>query len=164
MRLHPRTLIVSFVMAAASAAVAGTVNVTFVNESAFSDAGNSRWEEQSNLAALATHLKGLGQRYLRPDQVLNVEVLDVDLAGTVRHTRRADVRVVNGRADWPRINLRYSLEDAGKAVSSGEEMVADMNYSRGMSNTFDTGPLYYEKRMLDRWFKTRIAEGRPATH
>ena len=164
MRLHPHTLIFSCVMAAASAAMAGTVNVTFVNETAFSDAGNSHWDEQANLAALATHLKGLGQRYLRSDQVLNVEVLDVDLAGTVRHTRRSDVRVVNGRADWPRINLRYSLEDGGKAVRSGEESVADMNYTRGMSSTLDTGPLYYEKRMLDRWFKTRIAEGRPATH
>jgi hypothetical protein len=91
---------------------------------------------------------------------LKVEVLDVDLAGTLRQSPRgASVRVLRAGADWPRIHLRYTLESGGKAAASGDEWVADMDYARGVSGFRDSLPLYYEKRMLDAWFKARFGKG-----
>lgn len=149
--------------AAAPAATAGTVAVSFVNAPSFEDAGTTSWEEQANLKALAEHLQGLGRRMLPPNQVLKVEVTDVDLAGSRRPTRLgSEIRVLRGGADWPRINLRYTLEVDGKPVRSGEERVADLDYARGISKYRESQSLYYEKRMLDDWFKARFADGNAA--
>ena len=149
---------------AAGAAGAGTVNVSFVNAPSFEDAGTTSWEEQANLKALAAHLQGLGQRLLPANQALKVEVLDVDLAGLVRPGRDgSSVRVLRGGADWPRIKLRYVLEADGKTLSQGEEWVSDMNYARSVPSAYrDSQSLFYEKRMLDAWFKARFAEVKTA--
>ena len=145
---------------AATAAGAGTAHVSFVNAPSFEDAGNTTWDEPANLQALSTHLQGLAQRTLPAGQHLKVEVLDVDLAGTVRPSvRGSSVRVLRGGADWPRIHLRYTLEADGTPVASGDERIADLNYARGLSSARDSQSLYYEKRMLDAWFKTRFGEG-----
>ena len=95
-----------------------------------------------------------------------VEVLDVDLAGSTRPSRRGgfDLRVVRGKGDWPRISLRYTLEEDGKPVRSGEEAVEDMDYTHGLVGYRKSVPLYYEKRMLDKWFRARFAEGRAAAY
>ena len=84
-------------------------------------------------------------------------MLQVDLAGTVRVASTA--RVMNGGSDWPRLLLRYRLEAPGRAPLSSEEWVSDQNYLRGMTSYGDSGPLYYEKRMLTRWFKARFTGG-----
>ena len=159
-----RALLVSCITVAACAAHAGSVTVSFVNAPGFSDAGATRWDEGADLRALARHLEALGQRHLPPEQVLKVEILDVDLAGTVRPSRQArrDLRIVKGGADWPRISLRYTLEVSGKPLLSGEESLADMNYSRGFVGERGSDPLHYEKNMLDVWFKARFLERRAA--
>ena len=167
MRLHIHALFLTcFAAAVASDATAGTVTVSFVNASSFSDAGPTRWEEDANLKALASHLQGLGQKYLPADQVLKFEVLDVDLAGTTRPSRRSgtNVRFVKGGVDGPRISLRYTLEVNGNPARSGEESLADINYARGLTTARESAPLFYEKRMLDEWFKARFVEGRNLSH
>jgi hypothetical protein len=160
-----RTLLLSALFAGVASAVsAGTVDVSFVNPSSFEDAGTTSWEEQANLNALAAHLAALGQRLLPAHHTLKVEVLDVDLAGSVRPSRGgSSVRVLRGGADWPRIKLRYVLQAEGKTVSQGEEWVADTDYARGVASAYRDSPsLFYEKRMLDAWFKARFAEVRTA--
>ena len=149
---------------AVSSALATPVDVSFVNPPGFSDAGIAGWERDANLLSLAKHLQALGARHLSADQVLKVEVLDVDLAGSMRPWPRAgrDLRVVEGGADWPRITLRYSLQGGGKPGLSGEESLADLNYTRGFTGQRATRPLHYEEHMLDVWFKARIVERRVA--
>ena len=147
---------------AVSAALATPVEVSFVNPPGFSDAGSTVWERDANLRALAEHLQSLGARYLSADQTLKVEVLDVDLAGSMRPSVRAghDLRVVRGAADWPRINLRYTLQGGGQPGLSGEESVADLDYSHGFTAQRASRPLHYEEHMLDVWFKARLVERR----
>jgi hypothetical protein len=159
----PRTLLtLGLAAAAVSSAVAGVIDVSFIEPARFTDAGATPWERQSRLNDLAGHLKALGQRLLSPDQTLKIEVLDVDLAGEPRPSAHAgrDLRIVRGGADWPRIQLRYTLTADGKPLLSGEETVADLNYTQGLDSGRNTEPLYYEKRMLDRWFKVRLVERR----
>ena len=160
MRLPIRMLVGPSLLAAVFAAAAGTVNVTFINASSYWDAGNSSWDEEANLKLLERHLQRLGQRLLPADHVLKLDVLQLDLAGTVRAFHRADtrVRVVTGGADWPRIHLRYTLEADGKPLASGQEWVADLDYSRGVPGRVSNEDLYYEKRMLDMWFKARFVD------
>lgn len=51
----------------------------------------------------------------------------------------------------------------GKQVAGGEEWVADLNYTHGLSTRMDTDPLRYEKRMLNLWFKARFVDALAAT-
>jgi len=165
MQFHLHALVAAFVAAAVSTgAMAGEVKVSFAKQAGDADAGQSPWEEQATLEALAKHLRALGQRHLPGDHVLKVELLDVDLAGIVRPSRRTGVplRVVNGGADWPRIKLRYVLEAPGQAPLSGEESVTDMDYAHSLGASRASEPLHFEKQMLDSWFKARFVERRAA--
>lgn len=149
----PLVLAVLACMAAAPA-LAGVAEVRFVEPQKFTDAGRGGVETGRTTENLGEHLKALAKR-LPASQVLRIEVLDVDLAGRLEWHRGQEIRVLAGRADWPRITLRWQLEDGGRPVASGEDRIADMSY-------LETGPdrtgeaLGYEKRMLDRWFAGRF--------
>ena len=161
MRVHTRNfLLACLTAAAATPVVAGVAELSFVDSARFADTGSTPWERQANLNTLTSHLQVLAKHHLGANQVLKIEVLNVDLAGEPQPSRRAgrDLRIVRGKADWPRIQLRYTLEAAGKPLLSGEETVADMDYSHGLQSDRYTEPLRYEKRMLEHWFKTRLIE------
>lgn len=151
---------------AASATQAGGVEVKFDARATFTDAGSTPYEREQRLAALAEHLKTLGQRWLRDDRSLNIELLDLDLAGTLRPAPRpagTEVRVLRGRADGPHIELRYSLSDASHVLSSGHETLFDAGSLRPLPGQDSGGgdPLRHEKRLLDHWFAQRFAAEEP---
>lgn len=142
----------------AAAASAGTVEVATQPTANYVDAGKTTWDAQSNVQTLTRYLQRLGKDLLPAGHVLKVELLDVDLAGTQFGDR---ARVVTGGADWPRIRLRYTLQAPGQPVRTAEEVVQDMNYTRGLVGVRDE-PLPYEKRMLRAWFRERFASpGQP---
>lgn len=144
--------------AAGAGHAAGVVDVSFVAPERYTDAGDDGRTRTDNLARLSDHLVRLGQRFLGDGQSLTIEVLDVDLAGRMKPVGgRGELRVVNGRIDWPRMSLRYRLEAGGRVLQSGAESVADVNYLVGASTRHDADPLRYEKAMLDGWFKAHFA-------
>jgi DUF3016 family protein len=144
--------------APAGAAVA----VTFQEPDRYTDIGDYGWERDANVKELERYVLGLGAKYLSPQQNLRIEVLDVDLAGWPRWGGRApqQVRVLTGRADWPIIRLRYTLESPGKPAESREETVSDSGYLQHGLRTNANESLHYEKRMLEAWFKGRFAAAR----
>lgn len=144
----------------AGAVHAGKVEVVFVDPVSYTDVGATRWDEQRNLREIERHLRGLGERFLPPGQTLTVEVLEVDLAGALRpQLGGTELRVLTGDADFPRMRLRYSLAGDGQQ-RSGDERLADLDYTRGLANRGDSETLFYEKRMLSAWFKARFVNGR----
>jgi hypothetical protein len=146
----------------ATSAAHAAVVVSFPEARHYSDAGNHR-EGNRTADELKRHLELLGERYLSPSQTLKIEVLDIDLAGRTRHfTHRgfSEIRVLNGGADWPSMKLRYTLESAGKISDAREETVADMAYLLRPAPRASSESLYYEKRMLDDWFRRRFVERR----
>jgi len=159
MRIHSflGAAVAAFMSVPADAAVV----VSFPEPERYSDAGDN-WQLDENLAGLKRHLEQLGERYLPSSQTLTVEVLDIDLAGRPRYFPRRglpDIRVLDGRADWPMIKLRYTLASEGKTIDTREETVSDSNYLQ-RSATRPSERLYYEKRMLDEWFRARFVAPR----
>lgn len=153
-----KTLALPLLACVAAAASAGTVDVQLNNPANFSDAGTAAWEEQDNAEALARHLQALGQKWLPAGHQLQVELLDIDLAGTVRYGGREPVRVVRGGADFPRLHLRYTLQAPGQPAVRGEEHLADLDYTRRIGqHRAAREDLFYEKRMLGDWFRQRFA-------
>jgi hypothetical protein len=145
-------------------AVSAAVTVSFPEAGRYIDAGN-HWDEERTIGEIRRHLEVLGERHLSPSQTLKIEVLDVDLAGRTRYFVRgglSEIRVLQGRADWPSLKLRYTLESDGKVSDSAEETVADMSYLFIPAPRASSESLYYEKRMLDTWFRQRFVEGRKA--
>jgi hypothetical protein len=137
-------------------AAAPPVEVSFVDPAHYTDAGNDPGDARSNEEALARCLRDLGRRYLAPRQSLEIGVLDIDLAGTVRPAQISPIRVLRGGADWPRVKLRYTLREDGSVVSQGEEVVADLDYLHQSQVAGNAVPLAYEKRMLENWFRKRF--------
>jgi hypothetical protein len=157
MRLRTAMLL-SCSICAATAAMAGTVDVKFDDPASYGIQDRTRADEEATLQALAQHLQQLGARYLPADQQLRIEVQDVVLAGSVRPSRSGvPLRIVRGDSDFPQIKLKYTLEANGRPIRSGDEWVKDMNYSRGYQSARASDPLHYEKHMLDEWFRERFA-------
>jgi hypothetical protein len=151
-----RTLILIATLASA-AATAGTVEVRFIEPDKFADARDGVHSREDVLKTLEERLKQLGAKKLPASQTLQVEVLDIDLAGDAfPRVALRDTRVLRGRADWPRMHLRYTLREGDKVIKSGEDRIADMNYLMGSLRASQDSPLPYEKRMLDNWFDERI--------
>jgi len=109
---------------------------------------------------IEAYLRSLGDRYLPPQITLRIEILDISLAGRSRQSPRATwpVRSMTGEADWPRFDLRYTLESGGKSSAQVEETVVDRNYLRRLESRYQLLALPYEMRALEEWFKVRFAE------
>lgn len=131
-----------------SVQAAGQVDVRWLEPETFSDAGRSVADRDRVTQALAAHITRLA-RGLPSGQTLTIEVTDLDLAGDIRPASWHEVRVLRGRADWPRMSLRYTLQSEGQTLKRGEARLSDMNYSF----TTRHEDLGYEKRMIEQWFK-----------
>ena len=149
-------------LAAASAgsdAVAG-VRVTYGDPDRFIDAGDRSNDPVKVAKALAMHLEGLGSRLPAGTDVA-IEILDVDRAGRPRMNLPTGIRVMNGRADMPCIELGYTVSRQGQQEPARRERVCDPDYLDFAHPPSATGdPLVYEKRMLDDWFERRFGQGR----
>ena len=152
-----RSAIAVAALLAVSAHAAGTVQCSFVNPEKFADVRDRAYSAEQNLKTLEQIVLSVAAPYVADGQTLKVEILDVDLAGEVRPGARLwDVRVLRGRADWPRITLRWSLEGAGRAPTSGQAVVQDMAYLQRIAPPLADTALIYERRMLSEWFKAQF--------
>jgi hypothetical protein len=165
MRSAPfRTVLTLLACVAAMTAHAGAVDVRYDASKVHSDAGNTAAQRERHLEALAEHLRMLGAQRLPADRALEVELIDLDLTGTLRISRRTpgEVRVVTGRADGPRIELAYTLRDAsGTTLRSGSESLHDVDLQRlgDLRDANAADPLRQEKVLLDHWFEARFGSG-----
>jgi hypothetical protein len=144
-------------LAAAPAFAAGSVEVAFKAAHGWADAGRSGVEIERTQARIGQILKAQAAR-LPEGQALAITVTDIDLAGTLRPVRNGqEVRVVNGRADAPRIALHYVLRAGAKVLREADETVTELNYFSTLEPRAAREPLPYETQMLERWFAQRFA-------
>ncbi len=160
--LPSKRLAAALVLLAAAVlpAQAGEVEVKFIEPDKFSDAGRSRLDRERTLKGLGDYLQALG-RELPEGQTLRLEVTDLDLAGNLEPfgwRRMDEVRVLRGRADWPHLNLRYTLQAEGRTLKTGDAHLADLSYMYALrGRELGQGDLAYEKRMVRRWFDETFA-------
>lgn len=148
----------SLILALAVTPASAEVIVSFNAPERYTDAGHRVADRDAVARALTRHLQRLGERHLAADQVLRIEVLDIDLAGRFEPWRphAQDVRFLR-EVTWPRITLRYTLETGGHPAQAVEEKVIDQNYLTRIGVGRDSDSLYYEKQMLEDWFRARFA-------
>lgn len=160
-RILDRWLLALLMAGLSAGALAGSAHVSFLNPEKFTDIGpyGDEREAAQNRSEIARHIERLAARKLPADQVLEVAVLDVDLAGNFEpwHFWPRDVRVMR-TVTWPSIKLRYVLKQGEQVLASGEETVSDMAYLDHINSYSSSDPLRYDKRMLDRWFQQRLIE------
>jgi len=145
-------------LALGAGTASAAVNVTYVHPESFTDLPFTTWERDDMLKDLSDHFQALG-KFLPQGQDLRIEVTDFDPAGRLIPNAAAgrDLRVMNGRADWPRMTLRYAIEQNGQVLKSGEAKLSDMNYQQNSMIFSRNEPLFYEKKMIDDWFDKTIA-------
>jgi hypothetical protein len=144
------------------------VRVDFVNPRGFTDAGLYRpgpvGADAPALAGLRRIFERAGRR-LPPGRHLEVEVVDVDLAGYFPPWQRSlstPVRVMEDTT-WPRIALRYTLTEDGRTLARGEAVLTDMAYLRRPAAARGTAPLRFEGPMIADWFDLRLGAAAPGT-
>ncbi|MGO4303970.1 DUF3016 domain-containing protein [Cupriavidus sp. RAF12] len=137
----------------------GTLSVTFIHPETFTDAAwsQSYGSDRQVLDDISQHLARLAARNLPEGYALSIEVLDIDLAGYVDWRYSSQVRVIRDAA-WPRMSLRYVLKHGEEVVASGQERLANMNFTWGVNLYGYADRLRYEKAMLDEWFERRITK------
>lgn len=156
MRLLNKTVLAAVLALLASSAAWAQVSVTYVKPEDFVDIDRNPIDRERTLKQFTEYFQSLEKR-LPAGQSLKIEVLDIDLAGRLYPRRAADdIRVMRGGADWPRMHLKYTLEQDGQVLRSGDEEIANMDYQHRVGGYFDSDPLRYEKQMLDDWFKKSI--------
>ena len=135
----------------------GRVEVQWLAPEKYSDAGRHELDRAATLQSLTQHLQALG-RYLPDGQLLNILVSDLDLAGELFPIGTHELRILRGRADWPRMSLSYRLESRGQNLSSAQVHLSDMGYmsSMGLNAGGKASELIYEKRMLERWIRNEF--------
>lgn len=139
---------------------AGTVQVNFEHPDRFADVGPVRYADDVR-HVIDQHLRALGQAKLPAGQTLTVTITDIDLAGEINRWMGPlhDVRVMGRGADWPRIELQYTLSEGDRILARGSERVADVAYlMRPVQSRFNDR-LPYEQRMLSAWFDQRFGVG-----
>jgi hypothetical protein len=138
------------------------VTVSFIHPENYTDIGRYRDESNPEMKEIEALLKQLGERYLPPNQLLKIEVLDVKLAGNLHPSNRSgrDVRILRGKADWPSIKMHYVLQADGRVLLDRQESVADTGYLQHANGHYSGQSLPYEKQMLDDWFRLRFAADR----
>lgn len=142
------------------AGAAGSVDVVFVEPAKFADAGRGEAEIARTVRALEAAFRSLAPR-LPDGQQLSVRVTQLDLAGELKPARAgAELRVLSGRADWPRMELSYTLVQGGRTLKSGSARLADMAYLQQPLGTREGEPYAYEQRMIERWFLDTIVPTR----
>jgi hypothetical protein len=153
-----RSLALASLFLVSAGGASAAVTVTFVQPDQYADLPFSSWDREQVLTDLREHFTKLSKT-LPAGTDLKIEVLDVDLAGRIYPNFRGsyDLRILRGGADWPHMRLRYTVEQDGKLVSSGEDKLSNMMYLDRMNRYFTGDPLRYEKQMIDEWFKEKIA-------
>ena len=139
-------------IASAPAQAAGTVEVRWLAPETFSDVGRNAVDRERTLASLEALIQHLGAQ-LPDGQTLTLKVSDVDLAGEMVPGRLNDIRVLRGRADWPRMDLHFTLRAGATVLKAGDAQLADMGYMQGPPAS---GGYVFEQRMIERWFKSEF--------
>ncbi|NKE70848.1 DUF3016 domain-containing protein [Candidatus Manganitrophus noduliformans] len=113
-------LLFSVITAFWASTAQAAIDISFKNPERYTDAGRYLGDRVSEqvIQELKEYPESLGERYLKPNQSLKIEILDIDLAGCYEPFHQggfSDVRILR-EVTWPRIKVRYALEENGEVT------------------------------------------------
>jgi hypothetical protein len=140
----------------------GPVDVRWRDPETFAEIRNSHNPTESRrgdwVTELAGHVRKRAAGRLAPGERLDVEFIDIDLAGDFEPWRGISMDDTRFMREIypPRITLSFTRTDAaGAVVAQGERRLVDAMYLGGPGGS-DNDMLRYEKRMLDQWLARDI--------
>jgi hypothetical protein len=141
----------------AAASKITNIVVTFRDADKFTDA-RENWGEGTDpgyLDTISDYVKSKASAHVKPDQKLEVEFSDIDLAGDFNPARvgQGDVRIVRD-IYMPRMALTFKLTGAdGTVIKEGQRSLSDMNFMTNISIVDRSEPLFYDKELLADWIR-----------
>lgn len=135
------------------------VSVAFVHPERYRDRDfRSEAKRERITAELTRYLHKLDKRYLKSGQRLEIEVLDVRLAGQYEpwNTGLYDVRILRDSTP-PRFKLRYTLRAGDRVLARGEETLTNATYLWSPAAR-RSERLAHEKELLADWFRKRFGK------
>jgi len=108
------------------------------------------WEK-----SLSDYIAKRAENLLPPDQLLQVTIDDIKLAGSFEPWRGPDAQDIRFLKDIypPRMDLHYRLTAAdGSVIREGTSRLRDLAYLQHTVPT-STDQLAYDKRMVDDWLR-----------
>ncbi|NEX59957.1 DUF3016 domain-containing protein [Noviherbaspirillum galbum] len=141
---------------------AASTRVAFVSPERYADVDRFSDESSRAMRAIESTIASLADRYLPPNAMLRVEVLDLDLAGRLVPSVRAgrDIRVERGLSSPAVMRLHYVLEQDGRVVADREETIHGLSTTVRPDARRTDQSFPDERLMLDQWFRRTFAEGR----
>lgn len=148
---------------AAEPAATPPVKVTFVNPEKFTDATLERrgtaQDRSDVLRDLEKFMVKTATRQLRSGQRLELEIMDVDLAGGFEPTPRLSelqVRIVRDVYP-PRMSLNFRLFDAaGAVVSEGKRDLTNPSFLTHAYVNIRSEPLRFDKQLFQDWIRKEL--------
>jgi Protein of unknown function (DUF3016) len=138
----------------------GDVTIQYVHPENFTDFSiygrDYRWSASYFAKEISSDLKPKLNRKF-PGSQLTLRFTDIDLAGRYRTTRRGgqDVRVTRGERTAARMSFNFLLQDStGRTLANGSTRITDTSQHSFPRQPSGSGPLYYEKRMLEKWLNS----------
>jgi hypothetical protein len=138
----------------------GDVAIQYVHPEKFTDFSiygrDYRWSASYFASEISGDLRPALQRRF-PGSKLTLRFTDIDLTGSYRTTGRGgrSVRVNRGETTPARMSFDFLLQDsAGKTLARGLTRVTDTAHYGLRSHPSSSKPLYYEKRMLEKWLRS----------
>lgn len=129
--------------------------VSFIAPQNYTD-GNLTWgpvDQRLTLEGLERIMKRLAARYVPVGDDLDIEVLDLDLAGKIDPLRSTSNTQRIMRPDtWPQMRLRTTLRRKGRVVAQSEETILKVNYLMDPRAVRSDDRLRFEKALLADWF------------
>jgi len=128
----PAAILIALLIALPAAALPlnsaqAEVSVTFINSYFYSDlADKPEDKREATLTEIRNTLVNLGDRYLKPGQLLKIEVLDMEriplspIAGEP-HASKSGPQPL-------RMEIQYALQQNGRTLAHSRESISDINY------------------------------------
>ena len=159
---RPASRLRLFVLAGAlmlspAAHAAAAVTVVFVHPERFND-DDFRYrftpaQRAAAVAELTRHIQRAAQSLLPPGRTLQVEILDLQLAGMYNPAFGTATNVrIQSSVNPPRIVLRYRLGGKGPA-RAGSATLTDVEYLANPYARSSGDRFIYEKALLDDWLR-----------
>ena len=166
MKRPPTLFLTAAILFAHSAPLAlgaqpNSVTILYVSPEKFSDfriyGRDTKWSASYFASQISDYLRPVLNRRF-PGAKLTLRFTDINLAGGYSNSSGGgrNVRVTRGAIAPARMSFVFLLQDSsGRTLASGSTRITDTSNPSSLANRqHGSGPLYYEKRMLEKWLRS----------